>query len=330
MDGVFYGTSRLVLLLSGTHCGREDSPLLYPDRFQSDDLGYMVVPTSTTLMKECKQLQCYRADNEMEAKSIYQFLRTQPSSKNRKREFVYGALYENIRGRDKLVVNVLATGATQYINILLPSGDSTLVRVTSACDELHLLSRISCLCDSLPACGNARKKSGDLGEMFVLGVRSTQKRLVYKPSMDATIAEEARVVMSTFANYVSREMPSEYRNIRDAEGPEKIGKLRQMGWEHGLCGSMIITKDLANSGHFDTSDRSRSVAIWTEKKPGLAENWYFVLPDVEVNGSRGLLIRLFHGAVVAWDGRVVRHCTSVTASGADNNVYSCFFSSLGD
>jgi hypothetical protein len=50
---------------------------------------------------------------------------------------------------------------------------------------------------------------------------------------------------------------------------------------------------------------------------GWGENWYFVMPNVEgkrPDGTeyRGLAIKLGHGIAISWDGRVVRHCTSVS------------------
>jgi hypothetical protein len=56
--------------------------------------------------------------------------------------------------------------------------------------------------------------------------------------------------------------------------------------------------------------------VWTESVPGLASNWYFILPNVygETNeGTRfsGLAIQLTHGVAIQWDGRILRHCTSI-------------------
>jgi len=58
--------------------------------------------------------------------------------------------------------------------------------------------------------------------------------------------------------------------------------------------------------------------LWTEEVPGCGENWYFVLPNV--HGMRpdgrtkfhGMAVKLGHGVAISWDGRVIRHCTSVS------------------
>ncbi len=49
----------------------------------------------------------------------------------------------------------------------------------------------------------------------------------------------------------------------------------------------------------------------------MTKEWYFVLPNVfgKKNGSgktyNGMAIRLTHGVLISWDGRLIRHCTSM-------------------
>jgi hypothetical protein len=38
------------------------------------------------------------------------------------------------------------------------------------------------------------------------------------------------------------------------------------------------------------------------------------------------VIKLSHGLSIAWDGRVLQHCTSVTDTGVKNHVYAMFTS----
>jgi hypothetical protein len=63
-------------------------------------------------------------------------------------------------------------------------------------------------------------------------------------------------------------------------------------------------------------------------------NWYFVLPNLygvdTCHGYcrhqfAGVAIELTHGVAISWDGRRVRHCTSVFKHGHPNNhVYATF------
>jgi hypothetical protein len=78
-----------------------------------------------------------------------------------------------------------------------------------------------------------------------------------------------------------------------------------------------MSVDLGNSSHLDLQDASQGFVVFTEEKPGCASNWYFVLPNLHgrrPDGSEynGVAIMLYHGTAISWDGRVVRHCTSVS------------------
>ena len=92
---------------------------------------------------------------------------------------------------------------------------------------------------------------------------------------------------------------------------------------------MMFSKNLGNASHFDYKDKSISISLWAETKPGSSHNWYFILPNLSINDLDGVVITLKHGAVISWDGRIYRHCTSVTdgvgESENDNHVYGCMF-----
>ena len=73
-----------------------------------------------------------------------------------------------------------------------------------------------------------------------------------------------------------------------------------------------------------------SVAIWAEEKPGQSENWYFVLPNVSILGSKGVIVKLVHGVVISWDGRKIYHGSSKPKTGNDNKVFGCMWGSTKD
>ena len=111
--------------------------------------------------------------------------------------------------------------------------------------------------------------------------------------------------------------PEVLKDIQEAEQGKSIF----------LTKSTVLSKNLGNSSHYDINDKSMSFAIWAEEIVGKANNWYFVLPNVTNGKNLGVAIELFYGAAISWDGRVLRHCTSVTDVGLDNNVYSGFICS---
>lgn len=108
------------------------------------------------------------------------------------------------------------------------------------------------------------------------------------------------------------------------DGKQCVGMLR-------VSTTMDVSVNLANASHYDVNDASQGFSIWTEDEPGTTEDWYFVLPNVygQIPGSKetynGLAIRLMHGVLVSWDGRVVRHCTSMM--NRRSNVYGTFYAS---
>jgi hypothetical protein len=93
----------------------------------------------------------------------------------------------------------------------------------------------------------------------------------------------------------------------------------------------MISRSLGNSAHNDFKDGSLSLAIWVKEEVGIASNWYFILPNVQYKGC-GVAVELFHGCAISWDGRIIKHCTSITttgmkANGDYNNVFGCMFGS---
>jgi hypothetical protein len=78
-----------------------------------------------------------------------------------------------------------------------------------------------------------------------------------------------------------------------------------------------MSVDLVNASHFDVNDASQGFSVWTEKMPGLADNWYFVMPnlhELSVDGKafEGVAIKLCHSMAISWDGRIIWHCTSLS------------------
>jgi hypothetical protein len=92
----------------------------------------------------------------------------------------------------------------------------------------------------------------------------------------------------------------------------KVERCRRVGY------TIDMSINLGNASHFDVHDASPGYSVWTEEVPGRGANWFFVLPNVhgtKPDGRstfRGMAVRLGHGVAISWDGRVIRHCTSVS------------------
>lgn len=100
-----------------------------------------------------------------------------------------------------------------------------------------------------------------------------------------------------------------------------------MGGREGPGSCVMISQDLCNTSHVDHKDESMSFGVWTEEIPGKAKEWFFVLPNVSIQGSSGVAIRLYSGCAIEWDGRKLQHCTMLGSLGRGNHVYGCMVGS---
>ena len=126
---------------------------------------------------------------------------------------------------------------------------------------------------------------------------------------------------------------------------EMLERRRRVGY------TIDMSVNLGNSSHLDVNDASQAFSVWLEEMLGRGENWFFVLPNVHgvrpimENGRKkwipfkGMAVKLGHGVAISWDGRKIRHCTSVSCpdgmdagfvarkgneSGFENNLYGVF------
>ena len=103
----------------------------------------------------------------------------------------------------------------------------------------------------------------------------------------------------------------------DDEELRAIDKARENSERFQRVGYTIdLSINLGNASHIDVHDASQCVTAWTEEEPGRGANWFFLLPNVygtKPDGTkfRGMAVKLGHGVAISWDGRVLRHCTSV-------------------
>ena len=164
--------------------------------------------------------------------------------------------------------------------------------------------------------------------MWGLGYRNKANREVYKKTTDDIVKKAMPPVCENAVAVFGKRMPRCLGSIREAESKGTwCPPLSEMGGANGPGSSIMISKNLGNSAHYDFRDMSMSVSVWVEERKDTATNWYFIMPNVRLNGKLGVVIQLFHGCVISWNGRLIKHCTSVTSTGGDNNVYGCMFGS---
>jgi hypothetical protein len=184
-------------------------------------------------------------------------------------------------------------------------------------DLLNLLQQGSSCIQGKP--GNCRQHNGDGGKMFGLGEMKiagvaglTETKATRYITQDNLLAK----INAKSAEYARSVFHSILPTMKHIETQAGRSPSTVMGGDFSPSCSMDISCNLANSSHYDVGDGSVGYSIWIEKKPGDASNWYFVLPNILVEYKQktynGIAIKLHHGISIAWDGRVIRHGTSVT------------------
>ena len=111
--------------------------------------------------------------------------------------------------------------------------------------------------------------------------------------------------------------------IRSLEESLGVCPPAYLGGEEGISSCMAVTKNLMNATHYDLYDGSVCFAIWQELIPSMASGWRFVLPNVVIRYNdetyNGVAINLSHGTSICWDGRQIRHGTSIHDLGSEDN-----------
>ena len=93
--------------------------------------------------------------------------------------------------------------------------------------------------------------------------------------------------------------------------PDYLGKASK-----AFSPQMAMSRNLMNASHFDPRDGSPGMCVYALADPNSGvRNWRFLYPNIEVSEGgqtyHGLCINMSHGMAMLFDGRVIRHCTTV-------------------
>jgi hypothetical protein len=292
-----------------------DTPLLPPDLiYNSSDISCDGSSRST------------RFKDMTKARQEYNKLRKEKLSLHRKRKYVFGATYENIF-TGYFEVDPLVSDYDLIVTLDKRQDSVVRIRLVAPFDgvgKTNLLSSIVELGRSLSGPGNARGcRVGDLGAMHAIGLKSATSKEIYKTSENTN--KKVAVASAVMREWLEDHMREDLGEIVQTDTNSQIEKPLSM--PKGPGSRMMVSVNLANAPHYDSGDTARSIAVWVEERPGLAQNWYFVLPNVSHKGSKGVIIRLVHGVVISWDGREIFHCSSRAKQGDSNKTYGCMWSS---
>ena len=176
-------------------------------------------------------------------------------------------------------------------------------------------------CFFLPG-NTGRRVTHDSGEMYVLGKGKlgNRKEGCYKLTHETALIQNS-------SNKVSLLAEPYYNKIGLGKEVDALkGNKKHVTSDiSSLVSSIVQSVDLLNAAHVDYNDNVCSISTWTENHIGCATGWYFIMPNVTTDGSKGIVIALRHGVSISWDGSKIFHCSSIGNTGADNHVYGTFF-----
>jgi hypothetical protein len=181
--------------------------------------------------------------------------------------------------------------------------------------------------------GAVRSSTGDVGTMYALGTGVCLDGIsVHGYAANYVLPErQLRHMVKSLAHCGEMFFPQVLAVSCDTEYDTDAWPISPMEGDPHRGRSVGFTIDtsvnLGNSSHIDFNDASQGYGVWTEKIPFLCRNWYYIMPNVygmrphqvSPDGGQkpgepfaGLAIKLGHGVAISWDGRVIRHCTSLS------------------
>ncbi len=261
-----------------------------------------------------------------QARRAYQNGMKTMGSRNNFRKYLRGGLYKEIYFEKCKELDVRDFGGSLNLNIRRGNGRYTFMEVRDLSSECELLREIKNFNESCSKESTARDNSGDSGSMFAFGMRSV-KDGDYKSmrTSDTTLSQYCITARKLLERYFDAGVDE----IIDADRKQGVTPCELMGGEQGLSAYCLVSRDLVNAAHYDL-DTSVSMTIFNEKMAGTAEDWFFVLPNTfekDDNDERAILIRLFDGCAICWDGRKVFHATATKEihEKRGNHTYGNFF-----
>ena len=185
---------------------------------------------------------------------------------------------------------------------------------------------------------NARNKSGDHGKMNLVGFNLNPGRphLGSVTKVTSQLPDFQKMVASVSLS-LEKCLPMVLEPMRAIERSVNVYPPKTMGYTDGITATCDFSVNLGNASHYDPGDVGPGVSIWAEKIDGRSSNWYFVMPNflpskvrgatssLKVRNQSGVSIKLSNGVCILWNGRVIRHCTSITNVGDKNATFGVFF-----
>ncbi len=60
-----------------------------------------------------------------------------------------------------------------------------------------------------------------------------------------------------------------------------------------------------------------------------SDNWWFVFPNLRtMENQKGIAVKLSHVVCIEWDGRIIKHCSSIPKVPPNDSFIGAFFSAM--
>lgn len=309
-------------------CSDGDGPMLPPDVFDGEDCASWPHPyLAAEYNRRLAHANSARKDGRHYAASCHHFRLPEscwiidPNKVNNMDLVVDVADRVHFRNRQSVIMirhgmpGILKSGSHQGDHDKIPKD-------TDEVDEaLGIITHHNSVLRRRSSKGGARARGGDAGTMHAIGTLVDMDTVTTLPyAANSHVPEGLLRNMVVALSQIGRHFfPQVYAVIRDLESDAGVLPLPPMdgaGGSHVGC-TVDMSVNLGNSSHYDVHDASQGYSVWTEEMQGLGANWFFILPNL--HGTRpdgrpfaGVAIRLSHGVAISWDGRVIRHCTSLS------------------
>ena len=167
-----------------------------------------------------------------------------------------------------------------------------------------------------------RKNCHDKGEMFVVGTgRLGSSRVGTYQLTDYPGVAEALSDLKYADQY--------YCNIGLSETVDKIRKLKKYdnhpSMDNCFVSSITSSSNYINAAHVDVDDCCEGIITWTIDEDDPDNEFYFVLPNVTLDGPKATIIKIHHGLTIKIDARIIMHCSSLLFKRKRTNVYGTYF-----
>ena len=286
----------------------------------SDSLAPLVPPSILLGVKGLNNISSSTARKEYKK----QFSKTQSQ-----RKYVFGALYRDIFKDCVRFIDVRDIGSLR-MKINLSDGKETFVTVQNVSEHEWIHKEGIKLCSkSIKHASRVRHDTGDDGHMYCFGRKNVKE--VYKSTSELAKNKQLSLEFAAFQKkmlgLLVKYENERLKNMLKSDRAQGIVPDEVLGGLDGVTARIIISENLINSSHFDL-DASESISLFLEKYNDCADGWAFVLPNVMIDSDyKAVVIKLFHGCLIGWDGRKIRHCTATKSVGIGNKLFGLFYGS---